>query len=91
MQQGLTLALAQELPKGMAAVPLNPGVIDTDMLRPLPEPAGPISVGFAGRLLTDKGIRALVDAHRLLRAQGRDIRLLTTTIRPNLPVVVRSN
>src|SRR5437763_1707108 len=31
--EGLTLALAQELPKGMAAVPLNPGVINTDMLR----------------------------------------------------------
>jgi len=31
--EGLTLALAQELPPGMAAVPLNPGVIDTDMLR----------------------------------------------------------
>ena len=31
--EGLTLALARELPRGMAAVPLNPGVIDTDMLR----------------------------------------------------------
>lgn len=31
--EGLTLALAQELPAGMAAVPLNPGIIDTDMLR----------------------------------------------------------
>ncbi len=31
--EGLTQALAQELPAGMAAVPLNPGVIDTDMLR----------------------------------------------------------
>jgi len=31
--EGLTLSLAQELPVGMAAVPLNPGVIDTDMLR----------------------------------------------------------
>jgi NAD(P)-dependent dehydrogenase (short-subunit alcohol dehydrogenase family) len=31
--EGLTLSLAQELPRGMAAVPLNPGVIDTDMLR----------------------------------------------------------
>lgn len=31
--EGLTLALAQELPRGMAAVPLNPGVIDTEMLR----------------------------------------------------------
>jgi NAD(P)-dependent dehydrogenase (short-subunit alcohol dehydrogenase family) len=31
--EGLTRALAEELPKGMAAVPLNPGIIDTDMLR----------------------------------------------------------
>jgi NAD(P)-dependent dehydrogenase (short-subunit alcohol dehydrogenase family) len=31
--EGLTQALAQELPDGLAAVPLNPGVIDTDMLR----------------------------------------------------------
>lgn len=31
--EGLTKALAQELPADMAAVPLNPGVIDTDMLR----------------------------------------------------------
>jgi NAD(P)-dependent dehydrogenase (short-subunit alcohol dehydrogenase family) len=31
--EGLTLALAQELPEGMCAVPLNPGIIDTDMLR----------------------------------------------------------
>lgn len=31
--EGLTKALAQELPRGMAAIPLNPGVIDTDMLR----------------------------------------------------------
>jgi len=31
--EGLTQALAQELPEGMAAVPLNPGIIDTEMLR----------------------------------------------------------
>jgi NAD(P)-dependent dehydrogenase (short-subunit alcohol dehydrogenase family) len=31
--EGLTKALASELPAGMAAIPLNPGVIDTDMLR----------------------------------------------------------
>jgi NAD(P)-dependent dehydrogenase (short-subunit alcohol dehydrogenase family) len=30
---GLTKALAEELPNGMAAVRVNPGVIDTDMLR----------------------------------------------------------
>jgi NAD(P)-dependent dehydrogenase (short-subunit alcohol dehydrogenase family) len=31
--EGLTQALAQELPPGMAAVPLNPGIINTAMLR----------------------------------------------------------
>ncbi len=31
--EGLTQALAQELPRGLSAVPLNPGIIDTDMLR----------------------------------------------------------
>jgi NAD(P)-dependent dehydrogenase (short-subunit alcohol dehydrogenase family) len=31
--EGMTQALAQELPAGLAAVPLNPGIIDTDMLR----------------------------------------------------------
>lgn len=31
--EGLTRSLAQELPPGMAAVALNPGIIDTEMLR----------------------------------------------------------
>jgi NAD(P)-dependent dehydrogenase (short-subunit alcohol dehydrogenase family) len=31
--EGMTQSLAQELPEGLAAVPLNPGVINTDMLR----------------------------------------------------------
>src|ERR1044071_6176828 len=31
--EGLTHALAQELPTGMAAIPVNPGIIDTEMLR----------------------------------------------------------
>jgi len=31
--EGLTQALAQELPSGMAAIPLNPGIINTDMLQ----------------------------------------------------------
>jgi len=31
--EGLTLALAKELPSGMCAVPLNPGVINTEMLQ----------------------------------------------------------
>ena len=31
--EGLTQALAEELPSGMAAVPLNPGIINTQMLQ----------------------------------------------------------
>lgn len=31
--EGLTQSMAQELPAGMAAVPLNPGIINTDMLQ----------------------------------------------------------
>ena len=31
--EGLTQALAQELPPGMAAIPLNPGILNTEMLQ----------------------------------------------------------
>ena len=31
--EGMTQALAQELPRGLAAIPLNPGIINTDMLQ----------------------------------------------------------
>jgi NAD(P)-dependent dehydrogenase (short-subunit alcohol dehydrogenase family) len=31
--EGLTLALASELPRGMAAIPLSPGIINTNMLQ----------------------------------------------------------
>lgn len=31
--EGLTKALAQELPRGMAAVPVNPGIINTEILQ----------------------------------------------------------
>jgi glycosyltransferase involved in cell wall biosynthesis len=50
--------------------------VDTDALQPLPEPDGPITYGFAGRLLTDKGIRALVAAHDIVRHQGLETNLL---------------
>jgi glycosyltransferase involved in cell wall biosynthesis len=42
----------------------------------LPEPEGPITYGFAGRLLTDKGIRALVAAHDIVRRQGLEANLI---------------
>jgi glycosyltransferase involved in cell wall biosynthesis len=50
--------------------------VDVERLRPAAEPAGPVTLGFVGRLLDDKGIRTLVAAHRLLRARGTDIALL---------------
>ena len=50
--------------------------VDTDALRPLPEPSGPITFGFAGRLLTDKGIRALVAAQAILRHKGYESNLI---------------
>ena len=60
-----------------AAITLIPGSgVDTDVLQPLPEPDGPITYGFAGRLLTDKGIRALVAAHDIVRGQGLQTNLL---------------
>ncbi len=50
--------------------------VDTDALQPLAEPQGPITFGFAGRILVDKGIRALVSAHKILRGKGYDFNLL---------------
>ena len=61
--EGLTSALAQELPAGLAAVALNPGIINTDMLAACfgesagdyPEPgewvkkAGPFILGLSAR------------------------------------------
>jgi glycosyltransferase involved in cell wall biosynthesis len=50
--------------------------VDADRFKPLPEPDGPITIGFAGRLLVDKGIRALVAAHDLLSKQGHNFNLI---------------
>ena len=50
--------------------------VDVTRLRPLPEPTGPPTVAFVGRLLDDKGIRCLVEAHRLLRTRGSQAQLL---------------
>ena len=58
--EGLTQALAQELPSSMAAIPLNPGIINTEMLRssfgksakdyPTPEEWAAIAAPFLLRL-----------------------------------------
>jgi len=58
-------------------IALIPGSgVETDALLPLPEPAGPMTVGFVGRLLDDKGVRVLVRAHALLAQRGLSLRLL---------------
>jgi glycosyltransferase involved in cell wall biosynthesis len=50
--------------------------VDVDALTPLAEPAGTMTAAFVGRLLADKGVRTLVDAHQLLADRGRPIHLL---------------
>lgn len=47
----------------------GPG-IDADRFRPIPEPDGPVTVAFAGRMTADEGLRTLVEAQRILRASG---------------------
>jgi glycosyltransferase involved in cell wall biosynthesis len=50
--------------------------VDTERLKPLPEPAGEVTAAFVGRLLDDKGVRPLIAAHDLMRAHGETVRLL---------------
>jgi glycosyltransferase involved in cell wall biosynthesis len=50
--------------------------VETEILTPLPEPSGPITVAFVGRLLDDKGVRTLVSAQRILTQSGQKVRLL---------------
>ena len=58
-------------------IALIPGSgVDVDVLTPLPEPDGPFTIGFVGRLLDDKGVRTLVRAHEMLAERGLTIRTL---------------
>jgi len=50
--------------------------VDTDLLKPLPEPPPPIRIAFVGRMLEDKGVRTLIEAHRRLRARHMAIELV---------------
>ena len=51
--------------------------IDIEHYAPLPEPeTGPVTVAYVGRMLEDKGVPTLVEAHRLVRARGIDLRLV---------------
>jgi len=58
-------------------ITLIPGSgVDVDLLTPLPEPGPPFTVGFVGRLLSDKGVQTLVRAHEILSARGLSVRVL---------------
>jgi glycosyltransferase involved in cell wall biosynthesis len=58
-------------------IALIPGSgVDTELLMPMPEPTGPFTIAFVGRLLDDKGVRTLVRAHELLTQRGLTIRTL---------------
>lgn len=50
--------------------------VDTAKLVPMPEPKGPLTVGFVGRLLDDKGVGTLIEAHDILHKRGEGIQLL---------------
>jgi glycosyltransferase involved in cell wall biosynthesis len=63
---------------GSDHIVLIPGSgVETDRLMPAVEPpVPPVRVAFVGRLLEDKGVRALIEAHRILRRDGAAVELL---------------
>lgn len=50
--------------------------VDADRFRPEPEPAEPVVVLLAGRMLWDKGVSELVEAGGMLRSRGVSMRIV---------------
>jgi mannose/cellobiose epimerase-like protein (N-acyl-D-glucosamine 2-epimerase family)/glycosyltransferase involved in cell wall biosynthesis len=74
-------AIIENLGVDPTRIALIPGSgVDTNVMMPSSEPAGPVTVAFVGRLVEAKGIRTLVEAHTRLCARGRDIRLIIAGI-----------
>ena len=67
--------LSLGVPAGKFAIIPGSGV-ETDHLLPLPEPEGEVTAAFVGRLLDDKGVRSLIEAHAILARRGTPVRLL---------------
>jgi glycosyltransferase involved in cell wall biosynthesis len=64
------IGVAKEKIKIVAGAPFEVGKTSI-----LPEPEGSITTAFVGRMLADKGVRDLVNAHQRLVARGRPYRL----------------
>jgi glycosyltransferase involved in cell wall biosynthesis len=70
-------AMVAQLGVPQECIALIPGSgVDVNSLTPLPEPDGPFTIGFVGRLLDDKGVRVLVRAHEILTERGLAVRML---------------
>ncbi len=50
--------------------------VDLARYRAMPEPEGPVTFAYAGRMIAIKGVPALVAAHQMVRARGLDVRLV---------------
>jgi glycosyltransferase involved in cell wall biosynthesis len=50
--------------------------VDTERLKPLPEPPPPVTAAYVGRMLADKGVMTLIEAFSRLTKEGRKLRLL---------------
>ena len=77
VQNGDDRAAVEALGIAPARIALIAGSgVETDRLTPLPEPAGPVTMAYVGRLLDYKGVRTLVAAHDILTRRGQAVRLL---------------
>jgi glycosyltransferase involved in cell wall biosynthesis len=50
--------------------------VNTDLFHPAPEPEGKITAIFVGRMLRPKGVMEIVEAARLIRQKGTDVRIV---------------
>ena len=73
-------------------VMIGGAAFDLGAVRPLPEPPHPIAAAFVGRMLEDKGVRTLVEAHKMLVDGGQPIRLVLAGLPdPANPASIKSS